>query len=235
MTNLFPNLYDSKYVFKHYSKLKNIILKGNNLESVYKNLVESNNQSKNPIKFNLSFNNDYDNRYENSSIESYHEAAFDAYVTGISFILMENNSESKFIKDMKGKLYVMQGLYESMDIYSSEDKFDFNSSYNFYGILMKDGLGLSDVNFKDLLEIVDKDKRLVKIFKENQLKAMILIVNWNKPNSSSLNLLFNNEMQKLQHSIVEDEKGNKIKKQSFEIFSSFDSLLKGIKEKENIN
>lgn len=193
LAGLFAEVYDTKYMFVNFSK--QLSLSGNNqsnLESMYKFLRDNFNKTsegEDIIKFNLSHKNHINNRYSDSSVNSFHEAAFDAYVTGCAFLIMINKLGEDWRKGTIGKFFTMQSLYGCMDIYRTKQDLLENEKASFFGILIRKENNFSVVSFKEVITYLESESLSFKMHKDSAQQAMIFIVEWGSdPQQKSIQL-----------------------------------------------
>lgn len=222
---LFGCIYDTKYIFKSYCQMFNIDLNKHNLESVYLYLYKLNEEINNDAKcisignievnniksllFTLDHKNKHDNRYGDKNVKSFHEAGYDAYVTGIVFLIMQNIMTSSYNLNnianndvltnfnydnyYKGKFNVMNSIYESFDIYLKEDILLYKN-YKFIGYVKRSNSSIKNniKSFDDIINYLNKENKVIKLIKENGCEKIGVFYN-----ADTSSHLFINELNNL--------------------------------------
>ena len=129
-------IYDTKYIYnssnfdfaekKNESGVKNNI----NLEILYTNLFEENKKLENDKKIIIEIPKnekfvDYLNEKDDNKEKKFHQADYDSFTTGCSFIYLQNLLGEKNVKEHENKLNCYHGLYSCYDLNNldKEEKF----------------------------------------------------------------------------------------------------------------
>jgi hypothetical protein len=117
LSKYFTAVYDTKYVFqKYYDEFKDnlkVDLQNSNLEKVYNSLKALHSE-----KIKIKIHDQMKDCYKDES-SVYHEAAFDAYVTGCAFIWMGETLKEK-LTPHSNKLYLMRSIYPCFNLVGEE-------------------------------------------------------------------------------------------------------------------
>ena len=141
-------IYDTKYLYKMSNlnfdelKMKDYI----NLECLYTNLYEKNKNLEENQKIiieipkNEKFINYFEENEKNKE-KKFHQADYDSFTTGCSYIYLKNILGEKFIKEGENKINCYNGIYQCFDL-NNLDKEDnyYNNSTDVYILLFNDKL-----------------------------------------------------------------------------------------------
>jgi hypothetical protein len=171
MKSYFTSVYDTKLIFENFCEhLKThpelkIEFKNSHLETVYTTL-----RSHLGEKIKISIHGDMKNTYaEDSGV--YHEAAFDAYVTGCSFIYMGETLKEN-LTPHSNKLYLMKSIYNCFNI-NGDETYAVPDSMAYCLKAIKQ---TSDIDLKTLLE--DKFfERVKKCYNIDVHNSLLILVN----------------------------------------------------------
>ncbi len=95
-------------MYDNYCLLNDIKTDNNNLEKIYCNLKQSHSD-----KIKISIPEGFPDYSIDCSI--YHQAGFDAYVTGASYIYMKE-SHNNILKNSHNKIYLMRSVYHCFNL-----------------------------------------------------------------------------------------------------------------------
>lgn len=225
--SMFREIYDTKYMFNRFMRNRNTTAQHSNLEKMYKCFKDSNSK----ISFRITHELDWDSRYTNG-IEAFHEAAYDAFVTGCCFSFMSKEMNASELSSVEGRFYLMSSVFDSFYI-RGEDSFEFPNA-QLYGFKMKHPKTIKNVNFQELFDLLDKEKRLIKIIKDNSLNAVAIITDWTKADKITISS-FNQIINKLGITTVTKNDGSTEKQQVFVIYNSYGSFKDALKDSEREN
>lgn len=115
----FSNVYDTKYLFENLSQeYKDMQLSKDmspNLENIYTQLKSMSSN----LNVSIEIHKDMSSSY-NLESNSYHEASFDAYVTGCAFVWMTQLSDDK-IDNLSNRIYLMKSIYSCINVNADEN------------------------------------------------------------------------------------------------------------------
>jgi hypothetical protein len=114
----FSKIYDTKYLFENLRqeykefKLEN---ENTNLEAIYTHLKTLSNNLNVSIDIHEEMRNCY-----NTESTAYHEASFDAFVTGCAFLWMTHLTENK-TENHSNRMYLMRSIYSCFNLNAEEN------------------------------------------------------------------------------------------------------------------
>ena len=172
LKSYFPAIYDTKciyeYFFENNKESLSIDNKVTHLENVYTTLKGIYKE-----KVAIELHHDVKNTYaENSGI--YHEAAFDAYVTGCSFVWMGSVLEEK-LDHLHNKIYFMRSIYSCFNL-NAEESYLFPDAMPYCLKAIKQ---INDVNLTTLLEepFLKRIKKYYHLDAHNSLLILVHLEN----------------------------------------------------------
>ena len=192
MKSTFGETFDTKHLYNKFSKEKSINLYRPNLESIYNYFKTQNDQSKTKLTIKLIYGED---RY---SKECYHEAAYDAFITGALFYYMKNLFGEQWMSSESCKFNMMNSTFTVLDINGTDNR-EYQSNL-FLGIVMNKGLKLNAVTFKELYNHCDYSRRTIKSHKEND-ECMFLFLR----NGEVVGEFRNEKNEKIEINVTEEE------------------------------
>jgi len=119
LKNYFSAVYDTKYLFQNFSNIFKVDVEdisNTHLENVYTYL-----KNKFADQINIKLHDNFKGYYSADS-GVYHEAAFDAYVTGAAFIWMAENLKGDVLK-FSNKVFLMKSIYSCFNLEGEEPYF----------------------------------------------------------------------------------------------------------------
>ena len=208
-------IYDTKYlynesIFNFNENKEQIIIKNNiHLECLYTNLTKENNKLDEDKKIKIKIPSDFIDYLNESNSSKFHQADYDSFTTGCSFIFMYNILGDKFIEEHKNKLNCYRGLYSCFDL----DNNDINEKY------------LNNCSYVYVLNFNDKirNDKIMKI-KEELINSKIVDIILNSIDIGNYSYIL----------FFKSENKNKI----FEMISKYNDIIsiKDIKEyKDELN
>ena len=225
LKNLFRGgIYDTKYLYNssnlNFNENKEEINLKNNihLESLYTNLTKENNKLDENKKIKIKIPNDFNDYLNASNSSKFHQADYDSFTTGCSYIFMQNILGEKFIKEHENKLNCYRGLYSCYDLnnYDNKEKYLNNSSDVF--IISFKNRNITENIFKIRDEIINSkyiniklnskelgDSTIIFINSENKLKFKELIDKYK-------DIIYIETIEKFRDEIKYNEKKNFCKK-----------------------
>ncbi len=117
LKSYFSAIYDTKQIFFSYNKVNKIDDKdliNPNLEKIYSYM-----KIKHSHEVPVGLHPDFAHTYTSNS-DVYHEAAFDAYVTGCAYIWMTESMNSLF-ESCQNKIYMMRSIYSCWNLEGDEE------------------------------------------------------------------------------------------------------------------
>ena len=124
-------IYDTKYLynsstFNFNENKEEINIKNNiHLECLFTNLKKENDKLEVNKKIKIEIPKDFINYFDESNKSKFHQADYDSFTTGCSFIFMFNILGEKFIKEHVNKINCYRGLYSCFDLNNN----DINEKY----------------------------------------------------------------------------------------------------------
>jgi hypothetical protein len=163
-------VWDTKYVFESLMKYQNKGYTNSHLESVY-TILKNENQETVPIIIEEGMTN-----YSNGS-EVYHEAGWDAYVTGCAYVWLMNiifrDKHEHVFNNTINRVNLMRSVYACMNI-NGDDPFLFDNC-KIYCIRPHKHTSLSEVNIYSIMEEVYLDKIEYTFNIENNSALLIMV------------------------------------------------------------
>ena len=225
LKNLFRGgIYDTKYLYNSSNlnfnvNKEEINLKNNiHLESLYTNLTKENNKLDENKKIKIKIPQDFNDYLSASNISKFHQADYDSFTTGCSYIFMQNILGEKFIKEHENKLNCYRGLYSCYDLnnYDNKEKY-LNNCSDVFIISFKNRSNSENI-FKIRDEIINSkyiniklnskelgDSTIIFINSENKLKFKELIDKYK-------DIIYIEAIEKFRDEIKYNEKKNFCKK-----------------------
>ena len=180
-------IYDTKYLYNescfNFSENKELNNIKNNihLESLYKNLSKENSKLDKDKKRKIKIPEDFIDYLNENNSSKFHQANYDSFVTGCSFIFMFNILGDNFIKEHVNKLNCYKGLYSCFDL----NNFDTNEKY------LNNCSDVFILNFNNKIE----NEKTIQI-KENLINSKYININLNSKDIGNSIIIFINSENK---------------------------------------
>ena len=180
-------IYDTKYLYNescfNFSENKELNNIKNNihLESLYKNLSKENSKLDKDKKMKIKIPEDFIDYLNENNSSKFHQADYDSFVTGCSFIFMFNILGDNFIKEHVNKLNCYKGLYSCFDL----NNFDTNEKY------LNNCSDAFILNFNDKIE----NEKTIQI-KENLINSKYININLSSKDIGNSIIIFINSENK---------------------------------------
>ena len=184
LKNLFRGgIYDTKYLYNssNYNFNENkeeINLKNNiHLESLYTNLTKENDKLDEDKKIKIKIPQNFINYLNNSDSSKFHQADYDSFTTGCSYLFMQNILGEKFIKDHENKLNCYHGLYSCFDLnnYDNNEKY-LNNCSDVFILSFKNG-DITEEILKIREEIINSKYVNIKLNSKELGNSTIIFIN----------------------------------------------------------
>ena len=183
-------IYDTKYIYNsskfNFAENKNETNIKNNihLECLYTNLFEENKKLENDKKIiieipgNEGFVN-YLNEGEENKEKKFHQADYDSFTTGSSFIYLQNLLGEKTVKEYENKLNCYHGLYSCYDLNNldKEEKFLNNTTDAYFLIFNEKIFENNEIKEKINEEIINSKYVKCKISSKEIGWSYIVFIN----------------------------------------------------------
>ena len=202
MINIFQGgIYDTKYLYNESSfnfnenKESNNVKNNIHLESLYINLSKINSKLDDVKKIKMKIPEGFIDYLDENNSSKFHQADYDSFTTGCSYIFMSNILGENFIKEQANKLNCYKGLYSCFDL----NNFDTNEKY------LNNCSDVFILTFNDKIEneIIDKIKEKIINYKYINIKLSSkdignsIIIFINSENKSKLMELINEYNNKI--------------------------------------
>jgi hypothetical protein len=168
LKSYFNLVYDTKYLYENfleqYKESLNLECKITHLENVYTNL-----KSLYGDKIDISLHPDFLHTYSEVS-KVYHEAAFDAYVTGSSFIWMGHIFKDN-MEFFHNRIFFMKSIYSCFNLNAEE-------TYILKDIMAYCLKAVKQLNDIDLCKLIDENffKRIKKTYHLDSHNSVLILV-----------------------------------------------------------
>lgn len=165
----FQCLFDTKIIYEDYQKISDIKLVADThsvLDQMYP-LLRSLHEKE--VKITL--------QIKNGKKISYHNAGYDAYITGAVFLYLKNVYGDKIEQNFKNKIFIMKAVYKNFNIdnKSAEEEKLIEGSY-IYSLRANHSKKTSDI---DIMQILGEDiysKLTHKMFVADNYNALIVMI-----------------------------------------------------------
>ena len=180
-------IYDTKYLYNescfnfNENKETNNIKNNLHLESLYINLSKENSKLDEDKKMKIKIPEGFIDYLDNNNSSKFHQADYDSFTTGCSFIFMFNILGENFIKEHANKLNCYKGLYSCFDL----NNFDTNEKY------LNNCSDVFILNFNDKIE----NEKSIKI-KEKIINSEYININLNSKDIENSIIIFINSENK---------------------------------------
>ena len=176
-------IYDTKYlynssIFNFNENNEEINIKNNiHLEGLYTNLLKENSKLDDTKKIRIKIPEGFIDYLNESNGSKYHQADYDSFTTGCSFIFMSNILGDNFIKEHVNKLNCYHGLYSCFDLNNN----DVNEKYlnNCSDVYVLDFKGeIENEKILEVYEILINSKTInIKLSSKDLKNSIIVFIN----------------------------------------------------------
>ena len=176
-------IYDTKYLynsstFNFNENKEEINIKNNiHLESLYTNLKKENDKLEENKKIKIEIPKDFINYLDESNNSKFHQADYDSFTTGCSFIFMFNILGEKFIKEHVNKINCYRGLYSCFDLNNNDINEKYLNNCTDVFILIFNDDNDSEEFYKTKEEIINSKYINVKLNSKELGNSIIVFIN----------------------------------------------------------
>ena len=176
-------IYDTKYLynssnFNFNENKEELNIKNNiHLEGLYTNLLKENSKLDGTKKIRIKIPEGFIDYLNESNGSKYHQADYDSFTTGCSFIFMSNILGDNFIKEHVNKLNCYHGLYSCYDL----NNIDINEKYlnncsDVYVLDFKDKIENEKI-FEVNEDLINSKTINIKLSSKDLRNSIILFIN----------------------------------------------------------